>query len=192
MISQVKGSVIHKNFNKVEIDVNGVGYEIFLSRDDLTKTKIDQKVILFTHHHVAENTNNLYGFLSRKDKRVFELLISVSGIGPKISIEIFSAGAGDRILRAISEADVEFFRQVKGLGKKGAQRIIVDLRQKVGAIKELDLTTDEGGNIVIYQALQGLGFKRVEIAQVLRKLPKTAKTEDEIIKFALKQFAKNG
>ncbi|MBL7159025.1 Holliday junction branch migration protein RuvA [Candidatus Microgenomates bacterium] len=192
MIGSLRGKIIYKNHRKIEIDVSGVGYEIFLSAHDLAKTKLDKEIEVFTFHHLAENTNTLYGFLSRTNKTVFEMLISVSGVGPKTAMEVFSAGDGERILRAVSEADVEFFQQVKGLGKKGAQRIIVDLKSKVGDIKELDLESGIGGREVVYQALQSLGFSRKEIVQSLRELPKDLESEDEIIKYALRRLGQNG
>jgi len=192
MIGSIKGKIIYKGNNRIEIDVHGVGYEVFLSANELSKVALNKEVEIFTFHHLAENVNALYGFFSRKDKRVFEMLISVSGVGPKTSIEVFSAGNGERILRAVSEADVEFFQQVKGLGKKGAQRIIVDLKSKVGDIKELDLESGVGGREVVYQALQSLGFTRKEIVQSLRELPENLQSEDEIIKYALRRLGKGG
>ncbi len=192
MISSIRGRIIHKGIDRIEIDTNGIGWEVFLSKNGLSKVVMDEEIEIFTFHHLAEGCDLLYGFLSRRDKRVFEMLLSVSGIGPKISMEIFSVGNGDRILRAVSEADVEFFQQVKGLGRKGAQRIIVDLKSKVGNIKELDLKAEEGGNEIIYQALQGLGFTRKEISRSLRELPENLQSEDEIIKYALKQLGKSG
>lgn len=192
MIGSIRGKIIYKGHDRIEVDANGVGYEIFLCKSELSKIIINKEIEIFTFHHLAEGINALYGFLSRKDKRVFEMLISVSGVGPKTSMGIFFAGNGDRILRAVSEADVDFFQQVKGLGKKGAQRIIVDLKPKVGAIRELDLESGIGGREVIYQALQNLGFTRKEILQSLKELPKDLESEDEIIKYALRRLGRDG
>lgn len=192
MIGSIRGKVIYKGGDRIEVNVNGVGYEIFLSKNELSRVIFSKGIEVFIFHHIAEGVNALYGFLSRKNKRVFEMLISVSGVGPKTSMGVFSAGDGDRILRAVSEADVDFFQQVKGLGRKGAQRIIVDLKPKVGDIKELDLESGVGGREVIYQALQNLGFTRKEILQSLREMPKDLQSEDEIIKYALRRLGKNG
>ena len=191
MIGSIRGKVIYKGSNRIEINANGIGYEIFLCKSELSKAELNKEIEIFTFHHLAEGINALYGFLSRKDKCVFEMLISVSGVGPKTSIGVFSAGNGERILRAVSEADVDFFQQVKGLGRKGAQRIIVDLKAKVNSIKELDLESDVGDKEVIYQALQSFGFTRKEIFQSLRELPNGIESEDKIIKYALRRLGKN-
>lgn len=193
MIGSIRGKIIHKAIDKIEVDTNGIGWEVFVSPKALTKIKINQEAELFTYHYVAEGTDVLYGFLSRQDKQVFKMLISVSGVGPRTAIEIFSAGNGERILKAVSEADVEFFKQVKGVGKKGAQRIIVDLKSKVGEVEKLDLKAEAEDKKVVYQALENLGFKRKEIHQALKDLPKDIKEEEEeIVKFALRRLGKGG
>lgn len=193
MIGSIRGKIIHKAIDKIEVDTNGIGWEVFVSPKALTKIKINQEAELFTYHYVAEGTDVLYGFLSRQDKQVFKMLISVSGVGPRTAIEIFSAGNGERILKAVSEADVEFFKQVKGVGKKGAQRIIVDLKSKVGEAEELDLKAEAEDKKLVYQALENLGFKRKEIHQALKDLPKDIKEEEEeIVKFALRRLGKGG
>lgn len=185
MISRLKGTIIFKTNNKIELAVGGLGYEVYFSPKDITEVLPDGEIEIFTYHHVAEDKNELYGFLKREDKQVFELLLSVSGIGPKTALNIFTVGGGEEILAAITKADVDFFRQVKGLGQKGAQRIIVDLKNKVGAVVDLDFSMVEGGND-LYQVLFGLGFTRGEIAPILGKIPDDLKTENEKIKWALK------
>lgn len=189
MISFLKGKIIYKSTSKVEMDVNGVGYEVFVSASDLSKININDEVKIFTYQQVAEDKNDLYGFLDRKDKQVFEMLLTVSGVGPKTALNIFGTCNGEKILTAISKADVNFFKQVKGLGGKGAQRIIIDLKSKVGSIGELDFNV-ESADETIYQALVNLGFTRYEARNVLAKIPSDLKTEDEKIKYALKQLGK--
>lgn len=189
MISYLKGKIIYKTGRKIEIDVQGVGYEVYFSPKDINKVLLNGEVEIFTYHHLAEDKNELYGFLKREDKQVFELLLQVSGVGPKTSLNIFSVGGGEEILAAIAKADVNFFRQVKGLGGKGSQRIIVDLKNKVGSLAELDLAGSES-NEAIYQALLGLGFTAGEIRKVWGKIPSDLK-ENEQIKFALRLLGKN-
>lgn len=189
MISFLSGKVIYKSTNKVEIGISGVGYEVFVSTSDLPKINIGDEVNVFTYQQVAEDKNDLYGFLDRKDKQVFEMLLTVSGIGPKTALNIFGVSNGEKILTAISRADVNFFKQVKGLGGKGSQRIIVDLKNKVGSVADLDFsieTADEN----VYQALLGLGFTKQEVRSALAKIPNELKSEDEKIKFALRQLGK--
>ncbi len=190
MISRLSGKVSFKGTNKIEIEVNGVGYEVFISAGNLDKLKIDQEAEIFVYHHIAEDKNDLYGFLNRQDRLVFEMLIGVSGVGPKTAQNIFGIGNGEKILGAISKADVNFFKQVKGLGGKGAQRIIIDLKNKAGAVVDLDFDR-EGVDENIYQVLLNLGFTKNEARRALVKIPVELKAEDEKIKFALKELGKN-
>lgn len=189
MIGSLSGKIIYKSFNKIEISTNGIGWEVYISPRDYNKISLNQKTTLHIYHHIAEKTNHLYGFLTRKNKNVFEMLLSVSGIGPKIAMEIFSTGTGEQILNAISQADVDYFQQVKGLGKKGAQRIIVDLKTKVGGLKDIDLKKDPETK-TIYNALLSLGFNNNEAVNVIKKIPSSLKTDEEKIKYALKSLAK--
>lgn len=191
MIGSLRGKIIFKAGNRVEVDAGGVGWEVFLSPADLNEINLGEEAEIFTYHHVAEDKNDLYGFLKREDKTVFEMLLSVSGVGPKTALAVFTAGNGARIIKAIAGAEVDFFRAVKGLGEKAAQRIIVDLRNKVGAVGDLDLTKKEN-SAVVFQALSGLGFTGEEIRAVLPLLPPEATTEDEKIKAALKLLGKIG
>ncbi len=189
MISFLKGTIAFKGINKVEVEVNQIGYEIFVSSRDLAKLNLGEEKELFVFHHVAEDKNDFYGFLERTDKLVFEMLLSVSGIGPKTALSVFNVGDAQTILKAISKAEVNFFKQVKGLGGKGAQRIIVDLKSKAGSVIDLDFQTvaiDE----TVYEALLGLGFSPNEARKALGKLPSELKTENEKIKYALKQLGK--
>lgn len=185
----MRGAVIYKGKEKIEVDLDGVGYEVFLPAREFGRVKVGDDVELFTYHHLTDNSSNLFGFIKRNDKEIFEMLISVSGIGPKSALGILSIGDGDRIVKAISEADVEFFKQVKGLGSKSAQRIIVDLKSEVGSIKDLDFEAEGGKNEVVYQALEGFGFRREEIRKALSEIPDDIEGDDERIKFTLKQLS---
>lgn len=189
MISFLKGIIAFKGINKVEIEVNQIGYEVFVSSRDLAKLILGDQKEIFIFHHLAEDKNDFYGFLERKDKIVFDMLLSVSGIGPKTALSVFNVGSAEEILKAISRAEVNFFKQVKGLGGKGAQRIIVDLKTKAGSVIDLDFQTaavDES----VYEALLGLGFSPNEARKALAKLPEDLKTENDKIKYALKQLGK--
>jgi len=189
MIGSLRGKVVYKTLDHVEIEAGGVGREVFLPAKLLTQLAVGQKAKLFVYHQVTEKAEALYGFLVRQDKRVFEMLLTVTGIGPKIALEIFSTGNAERILRAVAEADIDFFQQAKGLGRKGSQRIIVDLKSKVGQVKELDLCSLAGGRQPVYQALKNLGFTAAEIGQALQGLPASLKSENEIIKYALTRLS---
>lgn len=188
MIGSLRGTIIHKSREKIEIDINGIGYETYLGSRDLNKVKNGEDVEVFTYHHISEDKNQLFGFINRSDKKIFEMLISVSGIGPKSAIGITSIGTSEQIIKAISEADVEYFKQVKGIGKKSAQRIIVDLKSEVGGVKDLDFK-EEAEHEIVYEALQNLGFHRSEIRKALADLPENIKSDDERIKYTLKELS---
>lgn len=185
MISYLKGKVIFIDHDQVELLVSGLGYEVFLPANDLTRLILDQEVEFFVHHHIAEDKNQLFGFMHRRDKEVFKLLISVSGVGPKTALSIFAVGGGDKITVAVQNAEVNFFQAVKGLGLKTAQRIIVDLKNKMGGLKDLDFQAQDE----VVQILRGLGFRSEEIRPVLARLPVELKTEEEKLKFALKNLS---
>jgi Holliday junction DNA helicase RuvA len=185
MISYLQGKVIFLGANKVDLLVNNIGYEVFLPANNLAHLTLNQELELFIHQYLAEDKNYLFGFLDRRDKEVFELLLGVSGVGPKTALSVFAAGGGERIVAAIQAAKVDFFQGVKGLGLKTAQRIIVDLKNKVGGLKDLDFQAQD--EVVL--ALRGLGFKVEEIRSVLIKLPPELITEEDKIKFALKNLS---
>lgn len=190
MIASLKGTIDHISSNKVEISAGTVGWEVYLPQKELAKLTVGSPIQVFTYQHIAEDKNDLFGFTSRQDKLVFEILISVSGIGPKTALGIFSVGDGQKIMEAVAQADLNFFSQVKGLGSKGAQRIIVDLKNKVKTVRELDLKPASENYRTAQQALADLGFKKEEIKQALAKLPAELDNEQEIIKFALKNLAR--
>ncbi len=132
MIAHLKGILTEKFDNSVIIDVNGVGYEVALSGIDYENLNLDDEVKLYTYHHVREQAEELFGFTSLAAKRLFELLISVQGIGPKAGMAILSLAPAEEVRNAIANADSAYVAKASGVGKKSAERVIVDLRDKVG------------------------------------------------------------
>lgn len=132
MIAHLKGILTEKFANSVIIDVNGVGYEVALSQIDFDSLNLDDEVKLYTYHHVREQAEELFGFTSLAAKKLFELLISVQGIGPKAGMAILSLAPAEEVRNAIANADAAYVSKASGVGKKSAERVIVDLRDKVG------------------------------------------------------------
>lgn len=193
MIALIKGTVEEKKSKYlVVMTASGVGYRVGVKPYLWSKMKVKEEIQLHIHSHIKEDAFDLYGFENPEELELFELLISVSGIGPKTALVVSSSGAVSEILGAITKGDVSFFTQTPGIGTKGGQRIIVELRSKVGSIGEFDLTGEpEAENKEITEALKGFGFKEKEARAALKGLPKDrVLTIEEKIKWALKSLSR--
>jgi Holliday junction DNA helicase RuvA len=176
MISSLKGKVGWVRGRQIEVEVDGVGYLVWMGKGNFTE---GQEIKVFTHMAVSENDISLYGFETMADLDLFKILLTVSGVGPKTAAQISGSADSLVIMKAIGEAEVEFFKKIKGIGLKTAQRIIVDLKSKIGGLGELNLKDDLPlleDDLVL--SLRQLGFERKEIEGVVKKLPKE-KTELE-------------
>lgn len=191
MISHIKGVVDEKFVSSVVVDVNGVGYEVMVPTLDFEKIKLGETRKFFTYHAVRENTEELYGFSSLAAKRLFELLISVQGVGPKAGIAILSLGDAEEVRNAIANADAAFIAKASGVGKKSAERVIVDLKDKVGAPSKYG-TSEMVDNPVSKEpdealdALMALGFTLKEATSALEGVDSKLSVEERI-KLALKK-----
>ena len=190
MIAHIKGVIAEKFNTSVIVDVHGVGYEIALSALDFDEAHLDDEKKFYTYHKISENTEELYGFSTLAAKKIFELLISVNGVGPKAAMAILSLGSPEEVRNAIANADAAFVSKASGVGKKSAERVIVDLRDKVGLPSKYG-TADIIGAVKIDEsdealdALMALGFPLKEATDALAKVDKTLSTEERI-KQALK------
>lgn len=191
MIAHLIGKITEKLETSVIIDVNGVGYEVVIPANDIENINLDDAVKFYTYHAIRETSEELYGFFSLTAKRLFEMLISVNGVGPKAAISILSLGTPEEVRNAIANADAAFISKASGVGKKSAERIIVDLRDKVGLPSRYGATeahfvvkntaTDEA-----LDALIALGFPLKEATAALAEVDPSLPTEERI-KLALKQ-----
>lgn len=190
MIGYLKGHIQYVNSELVIIVVSGVGYQVYMPARNLQMVETGEEIEVYVFTHVKEDQLKLFGFEDMPQRNMFELLLSINGVGPKAALSIMSAGTSSQIHKAVAEADVQFFVKVKGLGKKTAQKIIIELKGKLGSIKELDLADDEGNySSDVVEALAGFGFGRKEVVEVLDKLDKNM-NENEMIKQALKYLGK--
>lgn len=181
MISKLTGTICDIFETHIILDCHDVGYKVTLSLPLLHKVRLGEKQTYYIYTHVKEDALALFGFASKKELGLFEMLISVSNIGPKTAMAVLNLGNVDQILQAIAKADSDYFLNVPRVGKKNAQRIIVELRSKIGSIGEIDLTFEESAeNKEILQALLDFGFERNEIKNALKKLPKEGKIEEKI------------
>lgn len=133
MIAHVAGEVVEKSGNALIIDVGGLGYEVLVASGDFEVGQLGDRIKLYTHDHLRENSHELFGFSQLAAKRLFELLITVSGVGPKMALAILSLGDAEAIRSAIAMGDSAFVQRASGVGKRIAERIAVDLKDKVGA-----------------------------------------------------------
>jgi Holliday junction DNA helicase RuvA len=188
MIAQLTGTIARKDASGVVIVTgDGVGYGLSVPVSTLTNLPaVDETVTVYTHTHVREDALALFGFATQAEQRLFTQLLGVSGIGPKVALAILSISNPDDIRAAISSGDAEFISSVPGIGKKTAERVIIDLQDKI----EMVTTGGEPrGNEDVVEALVGLGYSRKEAAAAVMTAAKDGSTDDEILKIALKELA---
>ena len=183
MIAYLKGKILEKTLTYVVVENGGVGYKVFATPEVLEKS-IFSEVALWTYHKVAQDDQALFGLPSFSDLQFFELLITVSGVGPKMALAILSAGQIQTIKQAIANQDAAIFTRISGIGSKTAERIIVDLKNKVGAADVSGGVTSE-----IFDALISLGYNQREVREVISKVDH-AKPQDQQLKQALQMMSK--
>lgn len=184
MIGYLSGEIKSKTPDGLIVNVSGVGYLVYVPVFVWQNAEENQGLELMIYTHVKEDEISLYGFNKLSDKRIFESLISVSGIGPRLALAILShAQTAGQVVEAISQADVDFFKAVKGVGKKSAQRIIVDLKSKVGGIKDLEFEAEVDQDLK--GALENLGFSSQEIKKAVKGIDDDLDLQERI-KLALK------
>ena len=185
MIGYLKGRIVSVGKNYVIVDTGGVGYKVYMQES----YKKDQLVEIFTHQYVKEDALDLYGFGKLEDLETFELMLTVSGVGPKMAINIVKGLGKDKIIQAISTGDTTQFRTVSGVGQKLAGKIIIELKNKI-AKGDLPGSFFDGADEVI-EALKTFGLQRQEVIGILRDLPENVNTTEDKIKFVLKNVKKN-
>ena len=193
MIAHLAGTITEKFLTSVIIDVHGVGYELLIATPDAEKINLGDEVKFYTYHAIRENSEELFGFSSLAAKKLFQMLISVNGVGPKAAMAILSLGSTEEVRNAIANTDAVFIAKAAGVGKKSAERVIVDLRDKVGAPShygatdtKFTLTAGVGPEDEALDALIALGFPLKEASAALANVDPNLPTEDRI-KLALKQ-----
>ncbi|HOU45615.1 MAG TPA: Holliday junction branch migration protein RuvA [Candidatus Pacearchaeota archaeon] len=190
MISYLKGKVLFKGFNFAVIEANGIGFKVFVSPKNLDFLMTDQEAELYCYFALRQDAMELYGFLSREELDLFELLTSVSGVGPKAALKITSLGSLEEFEQAIEKNDHSFFRQVKGIGAKTIQKVILELS---GKIKEFQNFAKDAKSLniqdrQILETLKSLGFRQSEALDAISAIPPEITEIQEKIRFALKSF----
>ncbi len=185
MIAHIFGTVSEKFNSGVIVDVHGVGYEISIATGDYDAIQLHQEIKLYTYHHIREQSQELFGFSTLAAKKIFEMLITVQGVGPKAALAILSLAEAEVVRNAIANADSAFIQKASGIGKKTAERVVVDLSDKVGlpthygrsqdlVQTEID-TTDEA-----LEALIALGYTLQDATQALESIDKTLPVSERV------------
>lgn len=186
MIASLSGTVKSKQEKTIILEVNSVGYLVHAPAGTVEKINNGDSLEFLIHTKVREDDISLFGFETEKELELFKLLIAINGIGPKLALEIMSANT-DKIKSAIINSDIAFLNSIPGIGKKTAERIIIELKNKISIDSyehlhsNLSANTDED----IITALTGLGYQKNEITRTLKKMPEEITAEEDIIKYFL-------
>jgi len=193
MITHIRGKLIEKNPTFAIIECNGLGYFLHISLNTYSKIPDSEAVKLYTYLSIKEDSHTLFGFADKVEREIFKLLISVSGVGNSIARTMLSSMTPEQIQHAIASEDVATIQSVKGIGAKTAQRVIIDLRDKIVKTYELSEDSVQSDNTIKEEALSALevlGFSRKQVEKLVQKIIQEAPdtTLENIIKKALKNL----
>ena len=193
MITQIKGRLVEKTPTYVVIDCSGVGYLLHISLNTFSSLPDSEAITLYSHLTVKEDSHTLYGFINKTEREIFRLLISVSGVGPSIARTMLSSMSSEEIQQAIATENIALIQSVKGIGAKTAQRVIIDLKDKILKTFDMDaisLAPSNTNKNEALSALEVLGFNRKQSEKVLNAIIKeqTDASVEVLIKKALKSL----
>jgi len=189
MIGRLTGIIDSHIHNPLIIDVHGVGYVVHVPERYLPGIKTGKTHTLFIHSHIREDAFDLYGFATKQELVLFELLLTVSGVGPKTALAVTDRGV-DAVENAVRKSDVDFFTTIPRLGTKNAQKIIIELKSKLGSTKMLNLEGESSDTKQVMEALASMGFDRHEIREAIKKFDAKDVTVEQKIRHALKLLGK--
>lgn len=190
MIARIEGIIVHIDEKFIIVDVSGVGYKLSITGETLASLILGEHTSFWVHTAVRENSIDLYGFKSINEMSFFELLLDVSGIGPRSALSILSIAPIETLKRAIATGDMGYLNKVSGIGKKTAEKIIIELRDKLQDYKNDEtpgLLRDESD---IIEALKSLGYSQNEAREALNQVPSTTIGTNARIKEALQVLGK--
>ena len=186
MIAMLSGTILEKTTTEVVLDVHGVGYGLNVTAEDHGRLASGQAAKVYIYEHIREQSHDLFGFLGRDTKNLFEQLLGVNGVGPKMALNILSVGTSSQVKVAIAGGDVKFIQQASGVGKKVAERVVVELKDKVGLVGiDLEATGLLHGEGLLLQdeaveALVALGYTAQDAAKALQPINAALPTADRI------------
>lgn len=185
MIAYLEGTIASNEPNGVVLDVGGVGYGVAISASDSGLLAAGTKVKLFIYEHIKEDAHDLYGFVRPDSKQLFEQLLTVKNVGPKVAIAVMGIGTEESVRSAIASGDVKLLQSAKGVGKRAAEQMVVELRDKVGlaASAEAEGIVTRGGVNLMDEAVMGLmalGYSEIDAQKALDKVPADLPTEQRV------------
>lgn len=191
MIARLNGVIVEKDTGLI-VECGGVGYGVLVTLSDFGRVTIGENATLFIHEHIKEDAHDLYGFLASDTKQLFEQLLSVKNVGPKVALSVLDIGAGDVVRTAIAGGDIKTLKTAKGVGKRAAEQIVVELRDKVGApvgdaAENVIYRSGINQNDEAFQALVSLGYTEADAQAALSQVDQSLPLEDRI-----KQVLKGG
>ena len=193
MIACLSGTVRHKGLNALVVDVSGVGYKVLVTTETALEVAPSSPIFLWTHLVVRETSLELFGFLDKETLDTFELLITISGIGPKSALSILNVATPSMLRQAVASGDTTYLTRVSGIGKKNAEKIVLELKDKLKITKEDASTSSaqvraEGDAL---EALVSLGYNERDAREALKRVPKETKGAGERVKAALKVLSQH-
>jgi Holliday junction DNA helicase RuvA len=192
MISYLRGRIINKSLNYAILEVAGVGYQVYAGENFLNELKVGAEAEVYTHHQVREEVSDLYGFKTMEDLELFTLLLSVSGVGPKSALGVISMASANDIKEAIIRGDANLLTKVSGIGKKTAERVVLELKTKI--LRSGGVTTTINSSSLIgsdeIDALMSLGYTLNDARSALNLIDPALTDSGERVKAALKKMAK--
>jgi len=188
MFGYLTGKIFDLKGTRAIVDVHGIGFIAHSTSSYLGKLKVGREASFWTHMAVRENSIDLYGFETEEELRVFELLITVSGVGPKSGLAILSVAGVKSIEEAVATGDTSSLTKISGIGRKTAEKIVLELNGKLVATRKGEKGASE--DVDVFDALKSLGYREREIQEIIKKLPKDLTGTSEKIKYALKNLGK--
>lgn len=183
MISYLKGKILKKTNRGLILDIGNIGYFIFIAKTFLSKIKEKENLEIFVHQQIREDASDLYGFENFEELEFFKKLISIKGIGPKVSLEIMAIPQA-KVIDAVLSENLSFLSKIPGIGKKTAQRLILELKGELASLENTSSTVKLNDDI--FSALTKLGYERRQINDTLKNLPDELIDEQEIISYFLR------
>ena len=193
MIASLRGQVTELGNRYAVIEVNNIGYKVFLTDDSIHSLKVGAETYLSIYNVIREDANDLYGFISKKERDLFELLISISGIGPKSALNILSLVASDTLVSAIRSGSTAHLVKVSGIGRKTAEKIVLELKDKLAPFAhnhgDVEYSAEISSDMDAVEALMALGFSADDAREALKKIDKSITATGAKVKAALKMLS---